>query len=389
MKLLLVDEEIIAGGVETLRFQLLPELARLCESVVWALPEFICAKFRERLRGVPNLVLESLSAPSASAAGFAHALARRLPRGLAGRLTRRLLEARVRTLARRHGSTHALTTCVFNQPLPRLALPIAGFVCDVNPALPEATRRNILRWVREADATFGISEFTCAELRRQAPECAAKIHPIPLAAPPFSAPATASDPRFDFYFPAAPNPHKAHATLFAACLQLAQRGLDFRLALSGPGIAGFRPGGSFADPRMDAARRFLAEHAALLDPRIVVCGDVPPEKVEALFNGARCVVLPSTYEGFGLPLVEVLRRGSEIICTDIPPFREQLERYDSFDRARLVATGDATQLAAAMEQQLRAPLPPLPREKLDARLARWAWPDAARRCFDLLAALSP
>ena len=34
------------------------------------------------------------------------------------------------------------------------------------------------------------------------------------------------------------------------------------------------------------------------------------------------LLFPSLYEGFGLPIVEALQRGSEVICSDIPVFHE-------------------------------------------------------------------
>lgn len=41
-----------------------------------------------------------------------------------------------------------------------------------------------------------------------------------------------------------------------------------------------------------------------------------------LYRDAVAVVLPSLYEGFGLPIVEALAAGTPVICSDIPVFRE-------------------------------------------------------------------
>src|ERR1700730_15882689 len=76
VRLLIVDEEIIVGGVETLRLNPIPELARLCESLVWALPKPHDQIFRERMRSVPNLVVESLSWPRGSVGHIFGALLR-------------------------------------------------------------------------------------------------------------------------------------------------------------------------------------------------------------------------------------------------------------------------------------------------------------------------
>jgi glycosyltransferase involved in cell wall biosynthesis len=395
VRLLIVDEEIIVGGVETLRLNLIPELARLCESLVWVLPKPHDQIFCERMRSVPNLVVESLSWPRGSVGHVFGALLRRMPRiffttSLADGFARWINNGRIRKLARLHSADWCLTTCVFGQPPPILSLPLAGFVCDVNPALPECIHRNMIAWLRTANVVFGISEFTCAELRRLAPDCSAKIYAVSMAAPSSSAGQSfAPQSKIDFYFPAAAHGHKGHLVLFQACVLLARRGFDFRLGLSGPGTGGFLRGGTFAKPDMEAARRFLESHAEELDGRIKVAGDVTPEEVDALYASARSVVLPSRYEGFGLPLAEALRRGKEILCSDIPPFREQLAIYDAFDCAQIIPPGDSGRLADAMERILKTPLvSPLSPAEIDRRIARWTWADAARCCYDHLSMIS-
>jgi glycosyltransferase involved in cell wall biosynthesis len=395
VRLLIVDEEIIVGGVETLRLNLIPELARLCESLVWVLPKPHEQIFRERMRSVPNLVVESLSWPRGSVGQIFGALLRRVPRtlftaSLADGFARWINNGRIRELARLHNADWCLTTCVFGQPPPILSLPLAAFVCDVNPALPECVHRNMITWLRAADIVFGISEFTCAELRRLAPDCSAKIHAVSMAAPFFSArQSSAPQSKIDFYFPAAAHGHKGHLVLFQACVLLARRGFDFRLGLSGPGTGGFLRDGTFAKPDMETARRFLESHAEELAGRIKIAGDVRPEEVDALYASARSVVLPSRYEGFGFPLAEALRRGKEILCSDIPPFREQLGIYDAFDRAQMIPPDDSARLADAMERILKTPLvSPLSPAEIDRRMARWTWADAARCCYDHLSMIS-
>jgi glycosyltransferase involved in cell wall biosynthesis len=395
LKVIVVDEEVIAGGVETLRVNLLPELAGLCESLVWVVPQPHCQRFRNRMHAVPNLVVESLSWPTGTLPQIFGALIRRmrsfLPRAVRERFLRWSINARVRRLARLHSAAPCLTTCVFSQPPPNSGLPLAAFVCDVNPAIPEQVRGNLIRWLRTADAIFGISEFTCNELRRLDPDSSAKIHAIPLAAPPAKPVPSAGyhQSKIDFYFPAASNPHKGHMVLFQACMLLARRGLGFRLVISGPGVERFRKGRMFANPEMDEARRFLEDNSHQLARCITVAGDVEADVVKALYSSAKCVVLPSRYEGFGLPLAEALRYGKEIVCSDIPPFREQVALYSAFDRVRVVPPSDSERLAETMEQVLKsAPEPQISPDELDRRMARWTWTDAARRCYDHLLILS-
>jgi len=397
MKVLIVDECMAPGGVETLRLNLVPELAKLCESVVWALPLPYGEKLRQRIfeRDIPNLVIENLTWPRGSIQQMQVAALRRVPRApiltdYTHRLIRQTVDLRIRRLAEKHHSDCCLTTFVFAQPPPASGLPLAGFICDVNPILPEWIRQNIVRWAPAAQAIFGISEFTCRTLRELAPDAASKIHAVPIATPPLAM--AASPPgayEADFYFPAAANEHKDHLVLFRACVELVRRGAKFKLVLSGPGTENFLPGGRFDQLVMEETRWFLEAHLGELDGAIRVGGNVTPAEVSALYNSARCVVLPCRYEGFGLPLVEALQRGKRILCSDIPAFREQLVMYDAMDSAELIPSGDAVRLADAMERILRDSSPPqIDVTELQRRMARWTWADVARRCYDRLCSIS-
>jgi len=165
---------------------------------------------------------------------------------------------------------------------------------------------------------------------------------------------------------------------------LALRGLDFRLTLTGAGMDGFaRPDGG--NEVIRGMRAFLAENRELMDGHVVVAGDVRVAQVERCFREASCVVLPSSYEGFGQPLSEALGYGKRVICTEIPPFREQIERHGCEQLATFVPAGNAKALEEAMAEHLAETNGPgLTPEELRERLGRWTWGDAALRCRTLL-----
>ena len=49
---------------------------------------------------------------------------------------------------------------------------------------------------------------------------------------------------------------------------------------------------------------------------------VSDEKLEKLYKYSLGVIIPSKYEGFGLPLIEASQKKIPILCSDIEIFRE-------------------------------------------------------------------
>lgn len=55
---------------------------------------------------------------------------------------------------------------------------------------------------------------------------------------------------------------------------------------------------------------------------IVLTGYVPDKWLPALYAGAAAVVMPSLYEGFGMPVLEAKCCGARVVTADIPEIRE-------------------------------------------------------------------
>ena len=53
--------------------------------------------------------------------------------------------------------------------------------------------------------------------------------------------------------------------------------------------------------------------------------DASKQELNNLYNFAHCLVYPSTYEGFGIPLVEAMRAGCPFIAYDIPSITEVVD----------------------------------------------------------------
>jgi alpha-1,3-rhamnosyl/mannosyltransferase len=110
--------------------------------------------------------------------------------------------------------------------------------------------------------------------------------------------------------------------------------------------------------------------------RVRRLGWVPDEELAALYRGARCLVYPSLYEGFGLPVLEAMAAGTSVVCPAGPP-------YDEIAGGIAVTCDplDPDSIAAALEEASarRAELRVLGRE----RAAAFTWERTARATLDV------
>jgi len=63
---------------------------------------------------------------------------------------------------------------------------------------------------------------------------------------------------------------------------------------------------------------------------ITFTGYVDDKKLIELYRKARLFVLPSLYEGFGIPVLEALSTNTPVICADIPPLRDIANKYATY-----------------------------------------------------------
>ena len=154
------------------------------------------------------------------------------------------------------------------------------------------------------------------------------------------------------------DPRKNIPTLVAAFNRLSRQGQlpGCRLVLVGRGFAAISSGGP------DVA-----------GPPIVPLGYVPEADLPMLYAGARALVFPSLYEGYGMPIMEARACGTRVVAADTPELREAGDENVIYTRTEPPA------LARAIMTALGRPRPaPL-------RTAAATWADGAALLARLLA----
>jgi glycosyltransferase involved in cell wall biosynthesis len=105
-------------------------------------------------------------------------------------------------------------------------------------------------------------------------------------------------------------PRKNHGYLLDAFELLWKSGLNVNLLLIGK--VGWKCKGLI--------KRILSHPE--YNRRLFMLNRVADTELEYCYRMARCLLLPSFVEGFGLPLVEAMQRGIPAMASDIPVFRE-------------------------------------------------------------------
>lgn len=434
---LLLREHGKRGGIETVNIHLIREFTELVERVVWIVPGERMKFFQQilppsdrliyerpydrrppRLTNILRKVTPANVRKKLRPARFAlHDMRDALRESTPGRLHKeafqnirqKLFELWLRQLIRRHHITHCFCNWTFCLDVPRIDIPIGVMLMDVRwkrfpetfPQLDiDAADQKFREWLTKASVVFPVSETTASDIRQFYPSHAARARVVPHGAESNGrhcadyAPLGATpDRRCMFFYPGAANAHKNHITLFRACAELFAKGLDFEVVLTGFGTQGFdsnlRNGEwpSNGEAAVDHARIFLRENAQLFRGRIKALGYVEPVEINRLYDDCSAVVLPSLFEGFGLPLLEALQKGVPVICSDIPAHGEQLSRYQCRDQVTVVPSSDVAALAAEMEKIVTngAAL----RHRPPSALQQWTWRDAAEAYIDSLAAVTP
>ncbi len=164
--------------------------------------------------------------------------------------------------------------------------------------------------LRAADAVIAVSEFTRAETIELADVPANRIHVVPNGV---DAVFTPDGPRAEGDYVLAVATLEPRKNLGRAVDAAREAGVELR-------VVGARGWGGVA----------VAGWA----------GEIPDSELAALYRGARCVVYPSLYEGFGLPVLEAMACGTPVVTS-----RGTATEEVAGDAAVLVDPRDAASIA--------------------------------------------
>ncbi len=191
-----------------------------------------------------------------------------------------------------------------------------------------------------------------------------KISVIHEAANARHVPAATREPRdhVEFLFVGRRDPYKNLPLLIKAFSELKQRHPSVRLRIIGPD-----------DARYPEARTLAAQ--LNLNGAITWSGYVSDDGLIDAYQQTSVFVMPSNYEGFGLPVLEAMACGAPVICSNKSSLPEV-----AGDAALLIDPGDVATLVAAMDRMICEPdtRAEYARRGL-ARAAQFTWDETARR----------
>ncbi len=237
----------------------------------------------------------------------------------------------------------------------------------------------LYRFVRRAARVIAVSEFSRDEILRHLPIAPDRVVVIPEAAQPGLGrvePDRVDEVRGrlgvrgDFLLHVGGydrlEPRKDLGTLLQAFAELRRAGRDLTLVLVGGGGPG------------ESALAQLGTRAGVLS-QVVRTGYVSPADLAALYTGASAFLFPSTYEGFGLPLLEAMACGTPCIAARAGSLPEV-----GGDAALYVEAGDPSAFAARTAEVLDRPeLRGGLSARGIARAACFSWERTARLTWDV------
>jgi glycosyltransferase involved in cell wall biosynthesis len=206
----------------------------------------------------------------------------------------------------------------------RTLIPAARWTVDAILTDSESARRDLIRHVGFAPPKVyvtcpGVDLPYPADLNRWTTQVGVVAHRYGISSP-------------YFLYVGALNPRKNIRRLVAAFAEVHAQYSETQLVVVGP-----------KSPWADETEA----QSSQLGDAVRLTGFVDDSSLHALYVGARAVVYPSLYEGFGLPALEAMAHGAPIITSNTSSLPEVVG-----DAGLLVDPTDVQAIAAAMRQVL-------------------------------------
>lgn len=399
-RILIPDELPYSSGVENVAVSIVRELLDQVESVTWAIEDQKrSVRIKNRLPNSKNLEIVPFRNWNTSGSKNKIFLPRlkaglkKLPllRKGAERIYRGLIDQRIVALAAETNATHCWLHFIQGQSVPNLDIPLCGLIHDQNfryfpENLPKGKPRQfksaIQQWLARADTLTVLSEVGRKELLEINPTPRSQIEIIPNAITPrqFRIEKRQPSGKPTILYPAAALSHKNHLCLFKAVKRLALKGHKFHLVLCGESTDKLIGIQKISNSGAEKARVFFNSNRKFLEDYIEALGHCEKETLENLYCLCTAVVLPSLYEGFGLPLVEALARSTRVICNRLIPFQEQVDRYDAHDWVDWFNGEDIDSIVEVLEPVLQSGDAPFNQSVFPCKkLQTWTWRNVAER----------
>lgn len=138
----------------------------------------------------------------------------------------------------------------------------------------------------------------------------------------------------DFIYPASGEPHKNHQNLIDAFILLAEEGYFPSLVLT------------LDEMMFPETLRSVELAKDKFNLNICNMGFLPHQDLLQLYSSIRCLVYPSLYESFGIPLLEAKQAGLSIVASELDYVRDSINPDQSFD------PNSAVSIARAIKRSL-------------------------------------
>lgn len=144
---------------------------------------------------------------------------------------------------------------------------------------------------------------------------------------------------YDFVYVASGEPHKNHRRLLEAWCLLAEEGIFPSLCLTLDAVR-------FA--KLNQEMEVLRQRHELLLTNV---GELSHQDILSLYKKAGAAIYPSTFESFGLPLIEARQAGLPVLASELDYVRDVLDPEQAFDPESSVSIARAVKRFMGIDEQ--------------------------------------